>query len=676
MAETDWKAPGSAVNVDYETGEAWANVNNVKTDDANNASVLLSKNDESDWLRCYTFGFDTDDIPQGAIITGIRFRVDRYVSATGPSDKSVRLRIESVDVGDDYASAASWATGQETVYYGGENDLWGINVVEDNFRTPSFGFAISVTSGSGEQTAYLNYIAAKIYYETGVKVTLDRARIRPNYVVENFNFQSGEKGNPTNRLLNHLKFDDNAASSLLTARVGNHATWRLRSDDSERNTNSSGDSVQEIGRGRNLDTQTGTGFAKIACGDDTSHEYPFAHNGALILKFRPQFTYNTGAYHYIFHIRHSTFYEIYFYYDYINDRFNLRVDLGSNTDIFTAAYTSNEQLQQPTVVHCAWSRSPVGALGKDFAWLGINGKGIGRYTAPGTPTNGGPTNFHIGCDYSRSSTYDADIIIDELQTFAGPVVPGGAYYVGPYGDAWPHSGGLLADIDNPHKDIIFYWDGQATAAKAGSGLQTDKAGTVTGSGQFSAAVEILGSYGYDTNGTGGPITFPIYSNDIFDPTGGSALFAFWVRGANGDNDAAFGLRVDADNEILFEYMADGEARFTVTADGETPATVSAEPSPSGAIFSGRYHWVKLTWTDLTVSGWTIGLEIDFVDYGKATGTGAFTGSPEKIYFGSDGAGGNSIDAAFGYAFITNSPTTPQIWTSLGIPLNEPELWIG
>ena len=69
----------------------------------------------------------------------------------------------------------------------------------------------------------------------------------------------------TDHLLCHLKCDENAASPNLNDETTNNAdgTWSNISDGSDRDTDTAGDSVQEIGRGRNLDTQDGAGYIDV-----------------------------------------------------------------------------------------------------------------------------------------------------------------------------------------------------------------------------------------------------------------------------------------------------------------------------------------------------------------------------------------------------------------------------
>lgn len=480
------------------------------------------------------------------------------------------------------------------------------------------------------------------------KQVWDTTRKRPAIVIHDWPLMSGST--PDEHLLGYWKCDDNAASSTVTDELGvSDANWEDVATQSNRNTNTPGDSVSDAVRGTALDTQNGTSFIDMVSGSGTICDNDFFKRGSISVKFKPQFGYDDGSSQFIFCVRIDGNNNINLYYNAGSDIFRFYIYWGSTLTVLdTPAYTSNNDLQQWHTALCSWDSD------NDFLLFMLDGKVIATGVNTGTPSTSHPSAFHIGCDGVHADA--GDIIIDEIKTFDACILPYGAYHIG-------NGAGLLADIDNPHSDLTFFWDCQATGAgcaKSGSGLTTSETGTVTNNGTASAVgTPILGSNYYDNIDNTSSIAFSVTEETEINLSSGSLGIWFYI-----DNpvtaDYLFGY--DNDGDLLRIYQ-DGANTLRVLyyLDSNTRGNVTGIPFTSSV-----WNFIELKWQDGSSGFFEVYLNGVFIERDTHTGSKVASGS-STMYFGAYSGGGN-CDYWIGAAYITNNPNTPQIWTNFGKPL--------
>jgi len=104
-------------------------------------------------------------VPTGATINGIRVRVERRKTGSGAAvvDNSVRLIIGGSVSGDNKGTSTEWQVDvDETVEYGGANDLWGTAPSVAQANAADFGVALSAVVTTGQ--AEVDGIEILIYY--------------------------------------------------------------------------------------------------------------------------------------------------------------------------------------------------------------------------------------------------------------------------------------------------------------------------------------------------------------------------------------------------------------------------------------------------------------------------------------------------------------------------------
>jgi len=485
-----------------------------------------------------------------------------------------------------------------------------------------------------------------------VKLTLDTTRIRPAFAIHDWPFQYGTVASPTDILLCHLKCDENAASPTLTDQTANNAdgTWSNISDGSDRNTNTSGDSVQVFGRGRNLDTQDGAGHIEMTFGSGTVHDNAFFCRGSLMIKLLPQFDYDTVDGQGLFELYISS--DDYFtcIYNPTPDNWNTGGSVGGSAIWQGSAPQTydNYSLKRCHVILFSWD------LLRHEWFIFYDGVCAASKINTGTAGSGDPVNFEIGSRINR--TYPADIIIDDVKTFSECLLPFGAYFIG-------NGEGLLADINNPHADLTFFWDCQASgagAAKGGANLGTNYTVTLNGSGVLTTADKIIGTKSFDTTAEGShSASFSIDANN-FD--GSYGRIGMWVNFQTvtaskyflgfGDATDYIDLYISASSYFYAIWQSDGVTRYL--ASTLTPT-------------AGVWYWVELAWDDSDyIDFYVNGILLDHEDSG-----GSWSKTTGTMYLGADESGANSADCLIGAFYITKDRFTPQIWTAFGKPLHVP-----
>lgn len=484
------------------------------------------------------------------------------------------------------------------------------------------------------------------------KYTLDRTRIRPATVIHDWPFQYGSVDSPTSILLNHLKMDDNAANNTLTAEVGPDGSWHAVSDGSARNTDNDSVAADNF-RGRALDTQDGTGYGQLAVGSGTVHDNDFLKKGSVLIKITPQYNYDDAAKQSVFVIAVSSTDWISTVYDKDNDKFFLDVKYNSGQNLISGgAYTDNYSLQRPHILLFSWDSD------KDFSMMVIDGQVVATDVVTDTPTSSEPDKFYIGA-WTTPTSESTDTIFDEIRTFSEAVLSYGAFFIG-------NGSGLLADIDNPHADLSWFFDGQAAAAKGSTDLGSDKNPTNSG-GSFVTTDPLIGTNHWDANGATNVLTVAESSEDIVDYNNGFVAGWFNVQSFSG-GEYLIDVR-DADGSDRISAVLDASGNIDVTYRSQ-----STDEAITGdiAITAGKWFFLKITWDDnggdTKVHSYINGQE-NGTPQTIANTWGGGTGL--TWYFTEDYNGTNGCDAFIQTLWMGKKANVPEIWTAFGKPLHLP-----
>ena len=159
MADTGWKSPASA------EGSNWVNPTYIFASDNHRASYNFdSHSTPSSQLKATNFSFN---IPVGATITGIEVSIERHSEdySDEQQDSAVRILVADTATGDDKESAAFYPKDvDETVYYGGEGELWGLTITPADVNLSTFGVMLRVKDNCDDNKTFVNHMAMKVYY--------------------------------------------------------------------------------------------------------------------------------------------------------------------------------------------------------------------------------------------------------------------------------------------------------------------------------------------------------------------------------------------------------------------------------------------------------------------------------------------------------------------------------
>jgi hypothetical protein len=145
---------------------SWTTPDNIKLDDATNASITGSTFDvgtTSRILQASTFGHA---IPPGATILGIEILVEKYHANGDVVDGTVQLtKTTEAAVGDEKADTSThWEDSATIKTYGSPTDLWGTTWEPEEINSPNFGVWFAATAHSNDADAYIDYIRVIVYY--------------------------------------------------------------------------------------------------------------------------------------------------------------------------------------------------------------------------------------------------------------------------------------------------------------------------------------------------------------------------------------------------------------------------------------------------------------------------------------------------------------------------------
>jgi len=472
------------------------------------------------------------------------------------------------------------------------------------------------------------------------KITADRTRIGMSQVIHDPHIYTGDPSSPTDHLIEYIKTDDNAASSVIVAEVGDNANWET-SEGVNRNTNND-DVSTDIHRGTGLDTGDTYHIEHVV----TEYDNAYFKQGTKIIQFTPQFAYDDAADQTIWSLYVDAGDYIQITYDIGNDRYELRVSWGGTlTTLNGDAYTESVSLQQLTTIHAAWDSD------ENILMLAINGQVVDVGTNIGTPSASGAAYVMTGCDCvtdaDGTGQLEADIYIDENKAYNNAILPYGG---GPF-----HGNGEV-DTDVAHGDILTFIKGDESnndSLKIGTGNITvstmshatdiwgnsNEAFQSTGDGDDADYVE-FNSNG-NINGTKGKISFWYKYNDSSASTY-SSIFGHSSASTN------FRLR-DFNTTSFYVYAPDG--------------TYMGNDSMSQNHWDGNWHYFEYIYDadENYIEIWQNGiLETRF--------TTSFAGldvSSGTFIIGNYANKNRDCGSDLSDITISNKPYTPDNWSVLG-----------
>jgi hypothetical protein len=164
--DTGWLTAGTAANVDLDDKTAWTNPDYAKTDDANNADLVLTSVTYGDYLKLTNFGAT---VPVGATITGIQVQIYHTRTYVDIHDNIVKLVRDGTIEGTNKASPTQWvgSGSYEMFTYGNSTDLWGLTWTVAQANSANTGLVLSPKCTNTNGWAYVDYMNIKFYYMVG-----------------------------------------------------------------------------------------------------------------------------------------------------------------------------------------------------------------------------------------------------------------------------------------------------------------------------------------------------------------------------------------------------------------------------------------------------------------------------------------------------------------------------
>ena len=151
---------------------SWSNISNIYDTSPSTAKVTLDKsNDVADTLNG---GFSPFEIDNNATITGLEVTISRRQSGSFDIvDKTAAFLVGGVIVGQNKAKPDQWPSTLEPSVYGGEDDLWGLEVgqlfdEDNNFKAFQFGYGAEPASGKNDPVElHIQYMQVTVHYSKG-----------------------------------------------------------------------------------------------------------------------------------------------------------------------------------------------------------------------------------------------------------------------------------------------------------------------------------------------------------------------------------------------------------------------------------------------------------------------------------------------------------------------------
>lgn len=162
--------PTSAVSSGGNT--SWENVSSIYDTSPSTAKVVLDNSkDVADTLYG---GFESFQLDKSATITGLEVTVSRRQSGNfDVVDKKAVFLVGGVIVGQNKAKPDQWPSTLQPSTYGGEDDLWGLEVGQlfdegNNFKAFQFGYGAGPISGKSDPVElHIQYMQVTVYYSKG-----------------------------------------------------------------------------------------------------------------------------------------------------------------------------------------------------------------------------------------------------------------------------------------------------------------------------------------------------------------------------------------------------------------------------------------------------------------------------------------------------------------------------
>lgn len=169
MADTGFLFPGTAVGNRTISGGTinWGTPDNIKADDAANASTGLNTLETSRGLEATNFDFSG----ASGTIDGIETRVGDYSEILGQSGWAVMRLILADDTDGSENNQASLATptsSLQTSGHGGASELWGETIGVSDVQDVDWGFFLGTSAaGGGFNLLNLDFMQMKVFYTEG-----------------------------------------------------------------------------------------------------------------------------------------------------------------------------------------------------------------------------------------------------------------------------------------------------------------------------------------------------------------------------------------------------------------------------------------------------------------------------------------------------------------------------
>lgn len=151
---------------------SWENISNIYDTSPSTAVVTLNQSGHvADTLKG---GFASFTLDKSATITGLEVTVSRRQSGNyDVVDKKAVFLVGGEIVGQNKAKPDQWPSTLEPSVYGGEDDLWGLEVgqlfdEENNFNAFQFCYGAEPSSGKNDPVElHIQYMQVTVFYNKG-----------------------------------------------------------------------------------------------------------------------------------------------------------------------------------------------------------------------------------------------------------------------------------------------------------------------------------------------------------------------------------------------------------------------------------------------------------------------------------------------------------------------------
>jgi len=145
----------------YDSNTSWSNADNIKSNDASDASVTLGAYASSRYLVGKGFGFD---IPSGATVTGVKVEVE---SSLTTSTHKLNLVWNGHIIG---TTNTSYCISGGYYFFGHDTDTWGFTLNESVVESSTFGAGYKATAMMTGGSATADHMRITVYYTSDVDI--------------------------------------------------------------------------------------------------------------------------------------------------------------------------------------------------------------------------------------------------------------------------------------------------------------------------------------------------------------------------------------------------------------------------------------------------------------------------------------------------------------------------